>query len=74
MSRREYATRSAAMTWLTCGELRRLVTVEKQLKCKKCSNEKMGIDLAFHMGGADFNEEIAVSLRRFIACTGMVKD
>ena len=47
--------------------------MEKQSKCEKCSNEKLSIDPAFRIGGADLDEVIAVSLRRVIACASMVK-
>jgi len=73
MFRRDCVTRSAATIWLTCGELRKTVTMEKQSKCENCSNEKLSIDPAFRIGGADLKEVIAMSLRRIIACTGMVQ-
>ncbi|KAH0194749.1 FAD/NAD(P)-binding domain-containing protein, partial [Aureobasidium melanogenum] len=73
MFRRDCVTRSAATIWLTCGELRKTVTMEKQIEVRllEVQNGKLSIDPAFRIGGADLKEKIAVSLRRIIACSRM---
>lgn len=75
MFRRDCVTRSAATIWLTCGELRKTVTMEKQIEVRllEVQNGKLSIDPAFRIGGADLKEKIAVSLRRIIACSRMVQ-